>query len=693
MSHAAEDALKALAALGEDDLLDVAERHSAHQTPGEEESVTAAAPGFGRRELKAFRGIHVRALAALHESLAGARDGEDLAARGRLKRLRGDLKAARRDLEAALRKGAPPRARAWLGELDVVDAPARAYKVLSEASKAAPADPWARLWRGQARLELREFGWARRDLDEAASLFARPPHVLLLLRALAAFHAEDRPAAAAACEAAIADDPGSPAAYALLSQLRHREGKEEEALALCHQARDRDPDVGASYLLPGFGQETWADPRHYLTLLDREMARRPGSALLHAERAELKRDPRICLYAEALEDYAQAARLAPKAAWIQAALGRALNNMHGAKAGLAEFDAAAALAPESGWIRAWRGAALTRAGDAGRALEDFAAAAALMPWYPFTYSWRGALLARRGRHAEAAADLDVAVALDPHYLFSRYERCKARLGLGDYEGATADLRDAFKADPKYVWPQGFPLEAAAAAAPGLGWVQAWRGWSLMKEGRHAEALPALDAAVKALPREAAPLSWRGSCRAALGRHAAARKDLEAAVRLEPRSWSAHKALGDALAAQGRVADALKRLRRVTVLAPTTVSHLMDLARLALGAGRHGEALKALGRALELDAGYAEARALAAQAHYARGDAPAAAREAEAALAAPRPPARAFLVRGTLRGAAGDEAGQREDFRRALELEPALFAPEQRRELERLLAREASSSSP
>ncbi|MDX6770863.1 MAG: tetratricopeptide repeat protein, partial [Elusimicrobiota bacterium] len=171
----------------------------------------------------------------------------------------------------------------------------------------------------------------------------------------------------------------------------------------------------------------------------------------------------------------------------------------------------------------------------------------------------------------------------------------------------------------------------------------------------------------------------------LGRGAEARRDLERAVRLEPRSWSAHKALGDLLAAQGRTGEALKRLRRVSALAPTTVSHLMDLARLALRAGRPAEALKALGRALELDAGYAEARALAAQAHFARGDAAAARREADAALASPRPPGRAFLVRGTLRGEAGDAAGQAEDFRRALELDPGLFDAAQRRALEGLLA--------
>ncbi|MDX6770390.1 MAG: hypothetical protein SF051_12720, partial [Elusimicrobiota bacterium] len=527
MSEAAGKAAAELEALGEGDLLDVAERHSAHQTPGEEESVTAAAPGFGRRELKAFRGIHARALAALEAGLAGARDAEDLAARGRVKRLRGDLAGARRDLDRALAK-APDAARAlaWRGELEVVERPKRALKLLDEAVKLAPRDPWARLWRAQARLEDREFGWARRDVEEAARLFGRPPHVLLLLRALGAFHAEDRAAAAAACEAAIADDPGSPAGYALLSQLRHREGREEEALALCHLARDRDPDVGVSYLLPGFGQETWGDARHYLGLLDREIRRKPGSALLYAERAELKRDPRLCLYTEALEDYAAAARLAPKAAWIVAALGRALNNASGAQAGLAEFDRAAALAPESGWIRAWRGAALARAGEPDRALEDFAAAVRLMPWYPFSYAWRGALLVRRARHAEAAADLDTAVALDAHYLFSRYERCKARLGLRDYDGAVADLALAFKADPKYTWPAGAPLEDAVAARPDLGWVRAWQGWALSKEGRWREARAALDAAVEALPREAAPLSWRGACLAALGRGAEARRDLE-----------------------------------------------------------------------------------------------------------------------------------------------------------------------
>jgi len=47
-------------------------------------------------------------------------------------------------------------------------------------------------------------------------------------------------------------------------------------------------------------------------------------------------------------------------------------------------------------------------------------------------------------------------------------------------------------------------------------------------------------------------------------------------------------------------------------------------------------------------------------------------------------ARAHLARAKVRHAGGDFAGQIEDFREALEREPGLFPPQERRRIERLL---------
>lgn len=554
---------------------------------------------------------------------------------------------------AALRGLEPARAGAWtaLG-IDIAGAPRRAATTLERAVKKSPGDAAVRMWLGQALLELQQYGRAARELAAARALFKRPPHVLLLLQAVARYHVRDWEGAARGALEAVADDPASPAAYVLLSRVRQRQGRPAEALAACHKARDRDLEVGASFLLPKFGKDPWADARGYLRRLDRAIKRAP-TALLYAERAELKRDPRLCLYVEALRDYEEAARRAPKAAWMRALVGRAKNNASGGEAGLEDFDRAVALAPESGWIRAWRGAALTRMGRSAEAHADFAAAEKRMPWYPYTYAWRGALLVREGRFSRARADLERAVPLDPNYIFSRFERFKARLALGEYEGAVADLLAARRADPKFDWPSRDRalLEKAVRARPDLGWLRAWRGRALLAEGDAKGALRELAAAIARLPREADPLVWRGEALARLGRAAEAKRDLEAAVRLAPRSWSAHRALADLLAASGRTREALARMRRVTALAPTTVSHLVDRARLEAALNLTKAALASLERALELEPRYAKARALT------------------------------FVIRGMARGRRGDAAGQAADFRQALAIEPALFSDEERRAIE------------
>lgn len=671
---------RALAALGHLDVLDDADSMS-------------PARGLGRRALKAFGAVFTRELAELESRLAGARGPRALALRGRLRRLRGDLPGARADLSRAA-AAAPRDARtlAWLGELDSVVSPGRAARRLERAAALDPADGHARMWLGLARLELKRFSRADRDFDAALERFARPPHVLLLLKGAALFHRGDFKGAAAAAERAVAADPASPAGHVLLSSSRHRQGRAVAAQTACHRARDRDLEVGASYLLPEFGPDPWTNALAYLRRLDRAIGRRP-SALLLAERGELKRDPRICRYEEALQDYEAAARRAPGIAWIRALVGRARNNAAGGEAGLADFDRAVALEPDSGWIRAWRGAALARLGRAAPAFADFDSARRLMPWYPYTYAWRGALLVRADRHGEACADLDRAVLLDPDYIFARFERFKARLGAGDIEGAVADLVAARRADPKFDWPGLEPGAPAAAvvrgrallrkalrARPELGWLRAWRGRLLLAEGRFKGALVEFDAAARKLPGEADPRVWRGEALARLGKASAARRALEEAARLSPRAWSAHKALADMLAARGLKREALSRMRRVTALAPTTVTHLVDQARLEAALKRPKEALKSLERALELDPRYTAARALAARTRWALGDHAGAERDAEAALASSDAPAMALIVRAAARAARGDVRGQASDFKRALELEPELFSPEQRQSI-------------
>lgn len=603
---------------------------------------------LGGRSVRAFRGVHFEELSRLLAGLPSGGGAETAAVRGRLLRLLGDAEGSRRAFKSSLAASPNARAAGWLGELELAASPRRALGPLARAMKLDPSWPWPRLWRAAAFLELGRGAAARAELDAFSRLGGGRPFILGLLRFRAAMLEKDYRRAKALAEEAIAADPASPAGYEAAARAFHALGRFPAAMSRIHDARDLDFDVTGAFLHESAGFELdWDEPEALLARLDAAISARPRLAALYAERAELKRLPRLCRYEEALEDYAKAAALEPRRAWLRAVLGRARNNLSGGSAGLADFDAAIRLAPRCGWIRAWRGALFARLGKSRAALADFEAAERRMPWYSFTYAWRGALLNRRGDFAAAGRDLDAAVRLDPSYNFSVYERFRARRGLRDYEGALRDLNAAFASDPKCVWDgEDAALDAAVKARPDLAWLHAWRGFRRLGAGRPAEAAADLDRALARERGSALIYAWRGRARHASGRTALALSDLKRAARLSPGLWVVHQALCEVHESRGETRLALRAISTAARLAPTTVSFLLAKARLALALGRFAEALAAADRALQLSPGDAGARPVKA---------------------------RALLSRGMARSG----RARISDFRGALELAPEIFSPEER----------------
>ncbi len=639
----------ALESLAHHDLLDPPEK-------GREGSRWALRQALGGHAVRAFRAVNHDALAATLAGLPPGKGAEASALRGRLLRLLGDLPRARRAFARSLSAAPNARAAGWLGEMLIGTQPRRALKLLARAASLDASWPWPRLWTAAALLELGKGAAARAELDAFVRLGGGRPCILGLLHFQAAM-LERKPALALAfAEAAIAADPAGPAGYEAAARALQALGREPAAMSRMHDARDLDFDVTGAFLYErGRFEMNWNDPDALLARLDAEIAARPRVAGLYAERAELKRLPRLCRYEEALEDYAKAVALEPRRAWLRAVLGRARNNFSGGRAGLADFDAAVRLAPRGGWIRAWRGAVLARLGESRKALADFAAAERLMPWYSFTYAWRGALLNRLGAFDEARRDLDTALRLDETYTFSVYERFRALRGLEDYPAALRDLNAAFAADPKFVWdgPER-ELDAAVKARPDLAWLHAWRGFRRLGLGRAAEARADFDRALARERGSALIFAWRARARHASGRSASALADLKRAARLSPRLWVVHQALAEIHEARGEKRRALRSISTAARLAPTTVSFLLVKARLELELGRFSRALATTERTLQLDARGADARALKA---------------------------RALVARGMSRSARGRIA----DFRRALDLAPEIFSPEERGRISALTA--------
>lgn len=569
---------------------------------------------YAARRLGPFGAVHREELSSALASLSDERGARAQALRGRLLRLLGDPSGARRELEASWARAPSARAAGWLGEILLFGAPARALELFDRALTLDPDWPWPRLWKAAALLSSERLGPARRELARFAAPPGPRPFVHAMLSFQLGMQARDHRRALASARAAIRLDPASPAGYDAAGKALRRLGLGAAALAKFHDARERDLDVMGAYVFPGLDLEkTWTAPGPYLEKLNAAIARNPRAGALYAERAELKRDPRLCRYEEALEDYAAAARLEPRRGWLRAVLARAKNNLRGGGAGLEDFDAAVRLAPASGWIAAWRGALRARLGETAGALADFERASALMPWYPFTYAWRGALFNRLGRFAAARRDLDRALRLDPRYAFSFHERFLARRGLKDYAGAVRDLNRAFASDPKYAWlGEGLApparraalreLDAAIKRLPREAWLHAWKGWCLLESGRPKEALASLDRAAALETSSGLVFAWRGRARRDLGRLSSAMADLTRAVRLSPGLWAAHQIRAEIQERRGRLRDALASLRVVVRLAPTTVPYLLAKASLALRLKRRREAFRDLDRAMQLAPG-------------------------------------------------------------------------------------------
>ena len=569
---------------------------------------------YAARRLRNFSGIHHEALSAALASLESVRGARAGALRGRLRRLLGDLVGARRELEASLAEAPSARAAGWLGEMAIFDEPKLALERLERACVLDARWPWPHLWKAAAFLALKRIAAARSELAVFAASCDPQPFVLVMLRFQIYMMERDHGRAHKEARAAIRLDPASPAGYDAAGKPLCGLGRSSAALVRFHDARERDLDVMGTYVFEGLDlEQTWSTPGPYLAKLNSAIARRPRMAALYAERAELKRDPRLCRYEEALEDYALAAQLEPRRGWLLAVLARAKNNLQGGAAGLEDFDAAARLSPASGWIRAWRGALRARLNDQAAALADFKTASERMPWYPFTYAWRGALYNRLGRFASARRDLDLAIRLDARYAFSFYERFRARRGLKDYAGAVHDLNRAFSSDPKYTWfgpglhgPARLSvlreLDAAVKLRPREAWLHAWGGHCLLELGRPQEALTRFNRALILEKTSGLLFAWRGRAQRDLGKLAAARSDLAQAVRLSPELWAVHKVLAEVQEQSGRLEDARSSMAIVTRLAPTTVAHLLVKARLALGLKRRREAFRDLDRAMQLDAG-------------------------------------------------------------------------------------------
>lgn len=661
----------------------------------EDLSLLFGLPHCPEYELSYFRSLRRPELgAALAEADAAVlkKDGAAVrAARGRLRRVCGDHAGALEDFQRALDlEPALAEAHAGLAEADLSRPEAEAG--LTRAVELDADFAWARLWRGASRLLKGDAAGAKADLERFAGL--RPESGLgFLLLGAAEEKLKSKPRALKAYARAWEKNPVCSAACLLAA--RAAQGKAR--LKWFHRAYDVSPVLG--FITLQVHQTVKVDAPAYVDKIIRFCFSEP-----EAVGAYYRREATQSHFSHfPAEDYSFVRKLCaehPDLSWANAFYGRAAcYTPSGMPEGIEHLTRAVEQCPHAGWVRAWRANAKRAVGDLDGALKDFADSARLQPYYHRAFVWRGGLLRKLKRFDSALADLDRALAMDPHYSLTYYERGLARRGKGDLVGGAFDLDRAYLLDHRYHWAfktGGAPSKEDLAKGvaeltgellrhPSVPSLWTWRGQLKLQQWDRSGALLDFERACELDPHHALAQGWAGRALFESGRSGAAVERLRRALALEPRFWIARMWLAESLRALGKKGEAKAVLLATLKEKKTTPWAHFLLARFAHDEGKAAAAEKELAMSLLLDGKYPDAYLLLSQVRLERGNAKGALEAAQRCVDVAGNLGRAYAARAAAYEASGLPEKAVADYRKILAEYPYLLNPDQRVQVEGLLA--------
>lgn len=649
-------------------------------------------PEYDLEYFRTLRRPELRAALDAADAAARKPDARGAARRGRLRRVAGDLSGALEDFHRALALDPDcADAHAGLGEA-ALERP-EAEESLSRALAADPEHPWARLYRGAARLLAGRPADARADLERFVGV--SPDSALgFLLLGRAEERLGRRARAAKAYQRAWEKDRVCSAACVMRARVASSRG---DRLRWFHRAYDVSPVLG--FITLQIHQTVKVEAPAYvariLNFCFDEPERVGAYYRREATQSHFSHFP--------AEDYAFVRRLCgahPELGWANAFFGRAsCYTPSGVPEGIRHLTRAIAQVPHAGWLRAWRANAKRAAGDLRGALRDFDEAIELQPYYHRSFVWRGGLLRKLGRFAEASADLDRALAMDPHYSLTYWERSLARRGLGDVLGSAFDLDRAYLLDHRYHWAfktGGAPspaelakgaaqLEGAIKRHPSVPSLRVWLGNIRLQQGRPSEALLEFERAAESDPHCALAHGWAARALLDAGLPARAVERARRAIALEPRMAMARAWLAESLHALGRSREAETALAEALRLKKTTPWAHYLRARFAADAGDLARAERELEISLLLDGKYPEAYLLLSGVRLERGNARGALDAAQRCVDVAANLGRAYAARAAALNALGRAEEALVDYRRILKDFPYLLNSEQTKAAEELLA--------
>lgn len=190
-----------------------------------------------------------------------------------------------------------------------------------------------------------------------------------------------------------------------------------------------------------------------------------------------------------------------------------------------------------------------------------------------------------------------------------------------------------------------------------------------RQGRHPEAIAALDRALGLAPDFVAALNSRGLSKQELGDLAGAIADFDRALGLEPNNAPILYNRGTAHFAAGDRAAALNDLGGAIRLSPDEASYLRQRGQVHLAADAAALARADFDQAVQRDGGAVESRFGLALALQKLGEDRPALLELDQVLAARANHSGARYARAQGRARTGDKAGARQDLEKLLELDP------------------------
>ena len=317
------------------------------------------------------------------------------------------------------------------------------------------------------------------------------------------------------------------------------QGNVREAIAICQEAIDRQPDAMA-YLTLGEALEVQGDPTRardaYVKVLEIE----PRSAVAHGYLGQLYAE--YWWLDEAVDHYQQALKIKPDWTEVHYNLGNVFQKQGNLAAAVGSYHQAIALRPNYADAYYNLGVVFDQQNELAAAVESYTKVIAIAPKYVKAYSNLGCTLVKQGKFAEAIAIYQKGIAVKPDWATLHNNLAQVLLEKNP-EKAVLAYHKAIELEPE--------MELAHY---NLG-----KAWQM--QGIHEKAVPCFQRVIELNPHYISAYTDSGFSLMTLGKIAEAMPYFQKAIDLKPEFVEAYCELGEIRAiASSQTQDELEQAK-------------------------------------------------------------------------------------------------------------------------------------